>query len=137
VPTFHTTRRVEFRDTDAAGIAHFSSFFFFMESAEHEMLRQIGLSVITPAADGPISWPRVSVTCDYQSAVKFEDVLDIDVRIERLTEKSIVYGFNFTCEGRQVARGSVVAVCCRFTPAGPKSMPIPADIAEKLRQFAE
>ena len=39
MPTFRTTRRVEFRDTDAAGIVHFSAFFFYMESVEHEFLR--------------------------------------------------------------------------------------------------
>ena len=42
---FRTTRRVEFCDTDMAGIAHFSNFFRWMESAEVEFLRQRGLSV--------------------------------------------------------------------------------------------
>src|SRR3984893_8862096 len=44
---YRTTRRVEFRDTDAAGIAHFSAFFFYMESVEHEFLRSLGLSVVS------------------------------------------------------------------------------------------
>ena len=42
---FKTRRRVEFRDTDAAGIVHFSAFFFWMESAEHELLRAAGVDV--------------------------------------------------------------------------------------------
>ena len=42
---FKTERRVEFRDTDAAGIVHFSVFFAYMEQAEHEFLRSLGLSV--------------------------------------------------------------------------------------------
>ena len=29
--------RANFSDTDAAGIVHFSAFFFWMESAEHEL----------------------------------------------------------------------------------------------------
>ena len=45
---FIMRRRVEFRDTDAAGIAHFSVFFPWMEQAEHEVLRQLGLSVHLP-----------------------------------------------------------------------------------------
>jgi len=40
--SFRTTRRVEFGDTDMAGIVHFARFFCFMESAEHEMLRSLG-----------------------------------------------------------------------------------------------
>ena len=71
---FTTRRRVEFRDTDAAGIVHFSAFFFWMESAEHELLRSIGLHVFEGQADGSeYSWPRVSVACDYTSAVRFGD----------------------------------------------------------------
>ena len=44
--SFSATRRVEFRDTDAAGIMHFASFFPLMESVEHEFLRHLGLSVL-------------------------------------------------------------------------------------------
>ncbi|MHC4772214.1 MAG: acyl-CoA thioesterase, partial [Planctomycetota bacterium] len=30
-------RRVEFHDTDMAGIVHFTAYFRFMETAEHEL----------------------------------------------------------------------------------------------------
>ena len=33
-------RRVEFSETDAAGIVHFSNFFRYMEGAEHAFLRR-------------------------------------------------------------------------------------------------
>jgi acyl-CoA thioester hydrolase len=32
---FRITRRVEFSETDMAGIVHFSNFFRYMETAEH------------------------------------------------------------------------------------------------------
>jgi acyl-CoA thioester hydrolase len=131
---FRTSRRVEFRDTDAAGIMHFSAFFLFMEEAEHEFLRQRGLSVLMQDADGPVSWPRVAVSCDYRSPAKFEDVLDIEVRVERLGTKSITYNFSFSTDGRPVAEGQMTAVCCRLFPDGPpQSIPIPAWVAQKLR----
>src|SRR4051812_35731239 len=134
---FRTTRRVEFRDTDAAGIAHFSAFFFYMESVEHEFLRSIGLSVLCNDETGPVSWPRVSANCDFQSAIRFEDVLDVSLHIARLGAKSVTYEFEFACSGRQVAKGKTVAVCCSFPAGGaPESIPIPAAIAEKLRAFA-
>jgi acyl-CoA thioester hydrolase len=130
---FTTTRRVEFRDTDAAGMAHFSVFFVYMEQAEHELLRHLGLSVKTSDDQGPISFPRVATRCDYQKAVKFEDVLTIEVAIVRLGEKSITYECNFTHEGRPVASGQTTAVCCRFAEAGtPRSIPIPDWILQKL-----
>ena len=46
MPSFTATRRVEFRDTDAAGIMHFASFFPLMESVEHEF-SPLGLSVLS------------------------------------------------------------------------------------------
>src|SRR5690349_9559102 len=119
---YRFTRRVEFRDTDAACMAHFSMFFVYMEQAEHELLRHLGLSVHAADGDGPISFPRVAARFDYQRAVRFEDVLDIEVSIVRLGKKSITYEFNFTHEGRPVASGQTTTVCCRFMEDGlPKS----------------
>lgn len=47
-----TRRRVEFVETDAAGIVHFSSFFVYMEQAEHELLRHLGLNVFVDDEQG-------------------------------------------------------------------------------------
>lgn len=130
---YKTTRRVEFRDTDAACLVHFSMFFVYMEQAEHEMLRHLGLSVMMSDDQGPISFPRVATRCDYQQAVKFEDVLDIEIGIVRLGQKSVTYECNFTHQGRPVASGQTTAVCCRLSNNDvPISIPIPTWIAEKL-----
>jgi acyl-CoA thioester hydrolase len=131
---YRTSRRVEFRDTDAGGIAHFSTFFLYMEQAEHELLRHLGMSVHRTDGVSIISWPRVSARCDYQSPVKFEDQLDIEVRIVRVGEKSVTYEFNFACQGRAIAEGQITAVCCQIEHGQPpKSIPIPADIAARLK----
>ena len=131
---FSTTRRVEFRDTDAAGIAHFSVFFVYMEQAEHEWLRELGLSVVLKDDDGEISWPRVSAACEYRHPARFEDVLDVAVTVQRLGQKSVTFDFRFTREGLEIASGSLTAVCCRIRPGSPpQSIRIPAAIAHKLR----
>jgi 4-hydroxybenzoyl-CoA thioesterase/acyl-CoA thioester hydrolase len=131
-------RRIEFRDTDSAGIAHFSTFFNFMEEAEHEFLRRRGLSVFLRDDAGPISFPRVSAKCDYVSAVRFEDEIAIDVAIRRLGTKSVTYGFTITCGDRLVARGEMASVCCRLSHnAPPQGIPIPEWIREKLEQNQE
>jgi len=130
---YKTQRRVEFRDTDAARMAHFSVFFVFMEQAEHELWRHLGLSIMLEDDQGPISFPRVGARCDYQRAVKFEDLLDIEVGIVRLGKKSITYEFNFSHDGRPVASGQTTTVCCRFEDDGtPKSIAIPGWIVQKL-----
>ena len=127
---FRTTRRVEFCDTDAAGILHFSAFFQLMEQAEHELLRSVGLSVVMSDDLGKISWPRVSAKCDFRSAVHFEEELAIDVSIGRLGTKSVTYAFAVTCQGRDVAAGEITSVCCRIRERVP---PEPISIPEWFR----
>lgn len=126
-------RRIEFRDTDAAGIAHFSTYFNFMEEAEHEFLRRRGLSVFMHDAEGTLSWPRVAAKCDYSSAVKFEDVITIETTLARVGAKSVTFLFQFTHDGREIAKGEITAVCCRIFPdAPPKGIAIPTEMRAKL-----
>jgi len=130
---FLTTRRVEFCHTDSAGIAHFTAFFEFMEQAEHELLRSRDLSVFMNDDAGIISWPRVAAKCEFQSAARFEDLLEIEVQIARLGEKSVTYAFRFRLEGADVASGELTSVCCRMTDqAPPQPIAIPDWFRAKL-----
>jgi acyl-CoA thioester hydrolase len=138
MPTpFHTSRLVEFSDTDMAGIMHFSAFFRYMEAAEHELLRSLGYSVYSEIEGVPVSFPRVAASCEYHSPARCEDVLDIDVTVQRVGDKSVTYGFSFRDANRNVATGEMTSVCCRVEHGKPpKSMPIPAELAEKLKGLA-
>ena len=133
---FRTQRLVEFHDTDMAGIMHFASFFHYMESAEHEFIRSLGLSIHSQIDGQTISFPRVSTSCDFLSPVRCEEVLDIAIIITRLGSKSITYSFDISSEGRNVAVGTITCVCCRVEPGEAIiSVPIPAEIREKLQAY--
>ena len=111
---FKTTRRIEFGDTDMAGIVHFANFFRFMEAAECEFLRSRGLSVKMDWEGQAIGFPRVSATCDYIKPALFEDLLDVAVTTERIGAKSVTYAFEFSRNGETLAKGKVTSVCCRI-----------------------
>lgn len=132
-----TKRRVEFRDTDAAGIVHFSAFFFWMESVEHELLRAAGVPVVDRLPDGvDASWPRVSASCDYVSALRFGDEVSISAAVAEIGRTSITYSFQFEQGGRLVAKGRVVAVRCLMHPGRkPEAILIPHDIIARLERF--
>ena len=134
--SFHNKCRIEWHDTDAAGIAHFTSFFRYMEETEHAFLRSLGFSVLMQDETGRYSWPRVSVGCDYTGAVRFDDVLDVALSIKRLGEKSVSYAFYMTHDGRPVAEGKSVAVYCRLSDENPpRSYQIPAAMVEQLSPY--
>jgi acyl-CoA thioester hydrolase len=134
---FRTTRRVEFGDTDMAGIAHFANFFRYMEAAETDFLHARGLSVSWASGAERYGFPRVSVACDFKRPVRFEDVLDITVTVEEVGRKSVRYRFDFASRGHEVAVGRITAVYVRHAPdRGMESLEIPADIRSRLTAIA-
>lgn len=134
---FQTSRLVEFHDTDMAGIMHFASFFIYMESAEHELYRSLGLSLHEEVDGELISFPRVAAACDYSSPARCEETLGIEVSVTRIGAKSISYEFRFTREETLLAIGKMTCVCCRVMHGQPPvSRPIPDKIAEGLRAYA-
>ncbi|HVK07730.1 MAG TPA: thioesterase family protein [Gemmataceae bacterium] len=130
---FQTTRRVEFGDTDMAGIVHFANFFRYMEAAETDFLRARGLSVAWQHGGQRYGFPRVSAACDWVRPVRFADVLTIAVTVEKVGRKSVSYRHDFALEGEPVATGRVTAVFCLKGPNGElESADIPPDVRAAL-----
>jgi acyl-CoA thioester hydrolase len=131
---FRTTRLVEFGDTDMAGIVQFANFFRYMEAAEHAYLRACGLSVFTTWGGETITFPRVSASCDFVKPVRFQDVLDIEVRIEHIGRTSVRYAFTFTKGDDVIARGQITTVLCRVNEEHKlEAFEIPWAIREQLQ----
>jgi len=132
---FRFRHRVEFVETDMAGVVHFSNYFLWMEAAETAFLRSRGLSVALTWQGRPLGFPRVAVSCDYLAPVRFEDEVDITVKVERLGRKSLTYVFDFLNGSQPVARGKATAVCCFLEPGRPmEAVPIPEEVRHKLEE---
>ena len=130
---YQTKRKIEFADTDMAGIVHFTRFFVFMESAEHEFLRSLGTSVATEWEGNKIGWPRLEASCEYLSPLRFEDEVDICLWVSKKGTKSLTYQFHFTRQGEDVARGQLTTVCCITNPGEKlRAIPIPDFIADQI-----
>ena len=130
---YQTKRKIEFADTDMAGIVHFTRFFVFMESAEHEFLRSLGTSVATEWDGNKIGWPRLMASCEYLSPLRFEDEVDIRLWVSKKGTKSLTYQFHFTHQGKDVAHGQLTTVCCITNPGERlHAIPIPDFIADQI-----
>jgi len=138
---FKLTRRVEFSETDTAGIMHFSNFFRYMEVAEHAFFRSLGTSI--HAAGNSLGWPRVHVECDFKHPLRFEDVVEISLFVREKKKKSLVYTFVFRKLNeqpvREVARGMVAVACVKRDKSSGKmtGIPIPKALADKIEVAAE
>jgi len=133
---YKIVRRVEFSETDMAGIVHYSNFFRYMEAAEDAFFRSIGFSVVTRNVDPPVGWPRVHAECDYRRPIRFEDEIEIRMYVTKKKSKSLTYGFWFRkLEGGEtvdVANGSLTVVCVRHQNRRMKAAMIPKEIAKKI-----
>jgi len=134
---FKATRRVEFSDTDMAGIMHYSNFFRFMETAEHGFYRSLGFSVVMPQTDPRLGWPRVHAECDYKQPLRFDDQVEIHLLVKEKRSKSLSYLFRFKKLGGpvpvEVACGMLTIVCVAHFPDGTmKAVPIPPEFADHI-----
>lgn len=134
---FKVRRRVEFSETDMAGIVHFSNFFKYMENAEHAFYRSLGFSVVLAKHDPPIGFPRVHASCDYSRPIRFEDEMEIQLRVIEKKEKTLTHQIVFRkVDGErsvEIARGKLIVVCVAHRDDGSMgSVPIPPEIANQI-----
>ena len=124
-------RRVQFYETDTAGIVHFSWFYRYMEEAEHALWRAAGLSIAPP--DAEIGFPRVSASFDFRRPLRFEDEFEVLIRIADITAKTISYSAAVTRDSKDIASGVLTVACVRKVAGQPmRSMEIPAEIAGRF-----
>lgn len=138
---FKVQRRVEFSETDMAGIMHYSNFFRFMETAEHAFFRSLGFSIAPPQQRGNwvgVGWPRVHASCDYHRPIRFEEIVEVHLLVAEKKSKAITYQIRFRrvdpANPEEVARGRLTVVCVIYDPAtgGMKATNIPVEIARQI-----
>jgi len=119
-------RRVEWMDTDAAGIYHWTTVGRFFESAEAALFRGLDL----PAGTLRFT-PRVSVHLEFRAPLRFGDEAWVLLRVASVGRASLRYALTVTdlAEGA-VAEGEIV--CCLVDPESGRSQPWPAEIRSAL-----
>ena len=133
MPAQHSIkRRIQFSETDLAGVVHFSNYFRMMEEVEHAFFRSLGLSVVMSHEALEIGWPRVSAACEFFGPLRFEYEVELIMRVTKVGDKSLNYEVEFQWEGRRVALGKMTSVCCEMLDTGMRSIPIPPGIRKKL-----
>jgi acyl-CoA thioester hydrolase len=130
-------RRVEWADTDMAGIVHFARFLVFMETAEHSFREALGFPLGQDSTNGAsLGWPRVAATCDYRRPARFGDELEVRTRVVDQGTTSLTFAFTFTRGGEAIAEGRMTSVCCRLEPRL-QPVSIPERMAAAIEVVAE
>lgn len=131
---FVMRRRIHFSETDRAGVLYFAHYYRFMEEAEHAFWRSLGVAVVMDVAGLENSWPRVATSCEYFSPVRFDDELELALRVVKLGRKSVTYEVEFRCAGKRIALGRMTAVYCTIADDQFQPRPIPDSVRAKLEE---
>ena len=134
---FVTCRRVEFCDTDLAGIVHFSNYYRYMEKAEHDYFRSLSLKIHGRLPDGTaFGWPRVSASCVFRAPARYDDEIEIQVDVLNRTARSLTTGSEFRCGHTVLAIGEMKTTYCVISAEGRlESTNMPAEYVDRLGTF--
>jgi acyl-CoA thioester hydrolase len=133
---FRTSYRVVWADTDAAQVVHYANYFRIFERAEEEFYRHLGFS-FTEWSKSELWFPRVEAFCRYRKPAKFNELLQVEVTVRDLKEKSVRLEFRLLSEDADTlfASGYVIAVAADKKTG--RATNIPVEVLEKLRSFSE
>lgn len=120
-------RRVEFADTDAAGVAHFSRLLAMVEEAEHGFFRERGIPILTKDS----AWPVVRSEVDFFGACRFGEEIEIRLGDFLPGKSSLAYAFEGAIDGRKVFSGKMTK--CHISPATGRAVEISGDVLSKMR----
>ena len=117
-------RRVEFSDTDAAGVAHFSRLLAMVEEAVHDFFRKNSIAVLSESA----GWPFAGLTVDFAAPCRFGDELEIGLSSFSPGGSSLAFQFEARSNGSEILAGR--ATLCRISPSSGR----PAALPETVRR---
>jgi acyl-CoA thioester hydrolase len=130
---FKTTFRVRWVDTDIAGVMHYSNFFRYFEACEEEFYRSQGSALGHLREKYKIMLPRVEAHCVYKSACRFDDLIEVVLKVKEVAGKTITYDFRiYRKEENQLAAEGYLK--CIAVDMNWKVVPLPVEVARILRE---
>jgi YbgC/YbaW family acyl-CoA thioester hydrolase len=112
--------RVAWVDTDAGGRIHFTNAFRYAEAAETSLMRRLGM--LERWGD----YPRRHVEAEFLRVLRFEDEVEVRLRVERVGRTSITYAWT-------IERGGEVCVRGRHTVVSVDREGRPTPLADEVR----
>ena len=97
-------RRVSWNDCDPSGRIRFQAAFDWFVDAEVEFLRDFGQASMFAAM------PRVAAAATYSKALRYDDLVTIEVSAAEVGRSSVRYEFIVSKDGEEAVRGTVTAV---------------------------
>ncbi len=103
----HTTNhRVRYDECDPMGLVHHSVYLQYFEIGRTELLRACGGRYREMEAAGQYV-VVIHIDCRYRSPARYDDLIQIQTRIARVTAAKIVHEYEITRDGERLVEATV------------------------------
>ena len=120
---FSTRLRVRWAEIDSQGVVFNGNYLTYFDVGNTEYWRTLGLTYPDGFLAAGIDTFAVKATIEYASPARYDDELDVCVRIGKLGRTSFTMAFEIRRSDERLVTGEMIYVC--VDPATHKPTPIP------------
>ncbi|HKG90749.1 MAG TPA: thioesterase family protein [Gemmatimonadaceae bacterium] len=132
---FSVSERVRWADVDLVGIMRYDAYTRFLDVAESDMLRSVGLSVPKIAERYDVWLPRKVLHVDYHAPARLDDLLAVRAWIGHVGTSSIKLKFEIADAETGAPRASAHFFLVCVGRADLQKRPLPAEVVLLLRPY--
>jgi len=118
--------KVRFGDIDRAGVVYYPRFFHYFHVAFEEFFAdRVGVPYHVLIDEKRIGFPAVRVECDYETPLRFGDVLEVGISVIRIGNSSVTFRYRVRnrTRRRSVADAQVTVACVDMDTFRPRRIP--------------
>jgi len=133
---FHLPIRVRFAETDMQGIVFNGNYLVYTDTAVTEYLRHLGYPYQAMLADG-FDFVLAHISCDFRAPARFDDPLQVCVRLAELGTTSFRVEFEIYRDGEPTPLFTASSVYVGIDPATTRPVPLPAKFRHLVQRFEQ
>jgi len=132
---FIHTLRVRWRECDVQGIAYYGSYLDFIDVAQAEYFRNLGILTHNTGARKLFDLAVVKVTLEYKSPAKIDDLIDVQIRVQEMGSTSMVKRWEIYRSGTNKLLASGETISVNYESVSGESRPLPDEIRRDIETY--
>ncbi|HVU77488.1 MAG TPA: thioesterase family protein [Gaiellaceae bacterium] len=125
--------RVQFSDTDAQGVVYYGRYMPYFDLARTEFHRHLGRVHL-----GDVDFAMRAVSVEYVAGARFDDLLEIFVRVERIGTTSVTYdhaAYRIDGDGDETLMATAKATLVCIALDERRAVAVPEELRERVAAF--
>lgn len=124
--------RVNWGDTDKAGIVYYPNYFKWFDIAGHQFFRSIGLSPAKLAEEENIVLPLLDARCTFEKPLYYDDIITIKTEVAEVNRKTVKLNHAVYRGEERTGHGYEIRGWVKETHGRLSAVPIPDNVRQLL-----